>query len=198
MIDDDRDLFEQDDDESPFSDAAEARRRQVSAGEVRPGGREALTEETRATGGRPRGSLNRKTKDFERYYAAKGFKDPLVAMAEFLTADPVELQAWFIEHERTVTAVGKGVYQAAPSLMDIIKEQHAMASQLGPYLHGKKPIEVAIIDERLPHLTINLGTNQLDQARQIEAQRALSAGSTIDQEPEAEPSEINDLEEGGE
>lgn len=92
----------------------------------------------KATRGRPKGALNRKTQDFERWYQAKGFKDPLAALASFMTSDPVQLQSWFIEHERTVKAVGKKNQQAVPSLMDIIKEMHSVASVIAPYLHGKK------------------------------------------------------------
>src|SRR5690606_3005669 len=126
--------------------------------------------------GRPRGALNVKTKDFERYYAAMGYRDPLKAMAEFLTADPVALQAWFEEHEQTRKAIGKGTAIAVPSLLEIIREQHAVALALAPYLHGKKPVQVEIIDERLPSLIIDLGSNQLEEARRLQRDGALSAG----------------------
>lgn len=140
--------------------------------------------------GRPKGALNRKTKDFERWYQAQGFRDPLEAMGQFLTADPVELQSWFIEHERSNKAIGKGIGQALPSLMDIIKEQHACASQLGPYLHGKKPVEIALIDERLPTLIIDLGTNQLAEGQEIAGRKALSVGQPL---VDVTPNEIKDL-----
>ncbi|EFO29128.1 holliday junction resolvase [Roseibium sp. TrichSKD4] len=144
--------------------------------------------------GRPKGSLNRKTKDFEKFFHAKGFRDPLVAMAQFLTADPVELQAWFEDHERAKTSIGKKVQTTLPSLMEIIKEQHTVASQLAPYLHGKKPVEIAILDERLPTLIVDLGTNQLEEGKTIAGRRALSLGQTID----ATSNEINDLEDSDE
>jgi hypothetical protein len=186
----DRDLFESDDQAfeararhdrgNPFADAAEAAEKR---------GR-----------GRPPGALNVKTRDFERYYAAMGYRDPLKAMAEWLTADPVALQAWFEEHEKAQVAVGKSIRTALPQLLDIIKEQHACAVALAPYLHGKKPVQVEIIDERLPSLIIDLGTNQLDQARQLAADRALSVGqpAQIEGEAAADPAsnEINDLDEG--
>lgn len=182
----DGDLF--DDDEygaDPFADAGDALARH------RP-------DETEINGkkrpGRPKGALNRKTKDFEKFYQAKGFRDPLVAMAQWLTSDPVELQAWFQDHERSVTRSGKKKVRPMPSLLEIIKEQHAVASVLAPYLHGKKPVEVAIIDERLPHLVIDLGTNQLEEGEAIAGRKALSLGSTID----ATPNENKDLEESGE
>jgi hypothetical protein len=136
--------------------------------------------------GRPAGSLNLKTKDFERYYQAMGYRDPLKAMAQFLTADPVALQAWFEEHEQRTVSVEVTV-KDVPTLLAIIKEQHAIAVALAPYLHGKKPVQVEIIDERLPTLIVDLGTNQLADAARLAEQRALSVGRTID--GEADPGE---------
>lgn len=140
--------------------------------------------------GRPRGSLNIKTKDFERYYAAMGYRDPLKAQAEFLTADPVALLAWFEKHEPKK--------KLRPSLWRIVREQHQMARDLAPYLHGKKPVQVEIIDERLPTLIVDLGTNQLAEAHRLADQRALSIGQPIDIEGEvrSDPAsnENNDLE----
>lgn len=136
--------------------------------------------------GRPRGAINIKTKDFERYYLAMGYRDPLKAMAEFLTADPVALMAWFEKHEPKK--------KLRPSLYRIIREQHQMARDLAPYLHGKKPVQVEIIDERLPTLIVDLGTNQLADARSIAAQRAMSVGAPIEIEGETvEANENNDL-----
>lgn len=178
----DGDLFDDDDyGADPYADAGEAlERHRPEEGELNGKRRP----------GRPKGAMNRKTKDFEKFYQAQGFKDPLVAMAQWLTADPVALQAWFQDHDRAVVAVGKKILPAMPSLMDIIKEQHAVASVLAPYLHGKKPVEVAILDERLPALIVDLGTNQLEEAEQIQGRKVLSLGHTVD----ATSNEINDLE----
>lgn len=137
--------------------------------------------------GRPKGALNVKTRDFERYYSAMGYRDPLVAWAQFLTRNPVELQAWIEEHEQAQVAVGKEIRDALPTLFEIIQEQHRCAERLGPYLHGKKPVQVEIIDERLPTLIVDLGTNQLADAARLAEQRALSVGHTID--VDADPGE---------
>lgn len=133
-----------------------------------------------------------------------GYRDPLKAMAEWLTADPVSLQAWFEEHEQrtmSIEATRDGEAEAdvkaevkvkdVPSLLAIIKEQHAVAVALAPYLHGKKPVQVEIIDERLPTLIVDLGTNQLADAHRVADQKALSIGAP---EPEPASNEINDLE----
>lgn len=140
--------------------------------------------------GRPKGAGNRKTKDFQAWYEAQGFKDPLQMQAEFMSADPVALQAFFAEHERTLKALGKGVAYAVPALIDIVKEQMACARDLAPYLHGKAPVRVVVEDERLPMLVINSGTNQIDQARQVAAQKGLTVGRPM---IDATPNKINDL-----
>lgn len=139
--------------------------------------------------GRPKGAINRKTADFRDWYLAQGFKDPLVAQAQFLSADPVALQAFFIEHEKTYKALGKQLGKAVPALIDIVKEQMACARDLAPYLHGKMPTKVEVEVEQLPMLVLNLGTNQLDQARQIVHGRMSVGGPIV----EAAPNEINGL-----
>ena len=141
--------------------------------------------------GRPKGAVNRKTQTFEKLYAAMGFKDPLMVMGRFISTSPLELQAWLVEHELAEVQMGKTAKPALAQLIDIIKEQHKVAGDLAPYLHGKKPIEIQIIDERLPALIIDLGTDQLAEARQIEAGKAMSVGAPIE---DAEVSENKDLE----
>jgi hypothetical protein len=46
-----------------------------------------------------RGARNKHSLAFEAYYAARGFKDPLVTAAEIVTTDPVALLAWFKQHD---------------------------------------------------------------------------------------------------
>lgn len=181
----DRDLFESE------AEAREARARHQLGNPFA----DAPAQAQRRGRGRPAGALNVKTRDFERYYTAMGYRDPLKAMAEWLTADPVALQAWFEEHERTKVAIGKAFAQAVPSLMDIIREQHAVASALAPYLHGKKPVQVEIIDERLPSLIVDLGTNQLAEAALVAERKALSVGAPAE---DLTSNEINDLDAGEE
>ncbi|OEI83717.1 hypothetical protein GRI33_06245 [Brucella sp. BO3] len=140
--------------------------------------------------GRPKGAGNRKTKDFQAWYEAQGFKDPLQLQAEFMSSDPVALQSFFLEHEKTMKAIGKKTGVAVPALIDIVKEQMACARDLAPYLHGKAPVRVVVEDERLPMLVINSGTNQIDQARQVAAQKGLTVGRPM---IDAAPNKINDL-----
>lgn len=139
--------------------------------------------------GRPKGSVNRKTQDFAAWYDAQGYKDPLQLQAEFMSADPVALQSWFIEFERTQKAIGKMYGQAVPSLSDIVEMQMSVADKLAPYLHGKAPAREAPDDERLPILVINAGTNQLAQAQLVQAQR-LTVGRPM---VELTANKINDL-----
>jgi len=133
--------------------------------------------------------MNRKTQDFAAWYDAQGFKDPLQLQAEFMSADPVALQSWFIEYERTQKAIGKLFGQAVPSLSDIVEMQMSVADKLAPYLHGKAPARDAPDDERLPVLVINAGTNQLEQAQIVQAKR-LTVGRPM---VELTPNKINDL-----
>lgn len=163
------DLFNDDGDEegapSPFADAAE----------LAPG---------RPRIGRPPGARNRKTKAFEQYFHAKGFRDPLVAAAELVTADPVALLEWFRKHDR------KGSKDLG--LLQVVKLQLEAGRDLAPFLHGKAPVRIHVEGERLPYLIINAGTNQLAQAGQLLEGKALAIG----QRPGAEASENNDLDEG--
>lgn len=170
----DRDLFESED------EAREARSRHDFGD---PFGDAAELAERRGKRGRPKGALNVKTKDFERYYASMGYLDPLVGDARFISADPVALLAWFEEHEP--------VKKRRPSLWEIVREQNAVRDALKPYLHGKKPVQVEIIDERLPTLIVDLGTNQLADARRLAEQQQLAIGSPL---VEGEANEINNLE----
>lgn len=146
--------------------------------------------EQRRGRGRPKGSMNRKTQDFAAWYDAQGFKDPLQMQAEFMSADPVGIQAFFITHEKTKKAIGKKTGLAVPSLGEIVKEQLACARDLAPYLHGKAPARDAPDDERLPVLVINADTNQIAQAFAIAAQRGLSVGSPL---VDVTPNKINGL-----
>lgn len=140
--------------------------------------------------GRPRGALNVKTRDFERYYQAMGYLDPLVGDARFISVDPVALLAWFAEHEP--------VAKRRPSLWDIVQEQNQVRNNLKPYLHGKKPVQIEIIDERLPTLIVDLGSNQLDEARRLARDGALSIGAPVDAGTDParaeKDNEINDAE----
>jgi hypothetical protein len=193
-MDDDRDLFDGD---GTFADAGSARagQRDLRNKMRERKGLDPEPEQPESRGkrgpGRPKGSPNRKSIAFEKLYAAKGYRDPLMVMGEFISTDPRDLQAWLVEHELAEVQMGKTAKPALAQLVDIIKEQHKVAGELAPYLHGKKPVEIQIIDERLPALIIDLGTDQLAEAREIEAGKALSVGSPIE---DAEASEINDLE----
>ena len=134
--------------------------------------------------GRPKGATNRKTKAFEQYFVAKGFRDPLVAAAQVVTEDPVALLAWFRTHDRKGS---KGL-----RLIDVIKLQLEAGRDLAPYLHGKAPVRVQIEGQQLPMLVINTATNQHAEAHRLLEGKARSIGR-----PEPETSEINDLDDGG-
>jgi hypothetical protein len=147
-------------------------------------------DELRAKIGRPKGARNRKSKDFERWFQAMGYKDPLQCLAEIITENPLVLQAYLAENAGVDSA---GKRRPAPTIAEIVRLQIAAASDLAPYLHGKKPVEIAIIDERLPALILNLGTNQLDQAKRISADGALVIGTQPIIEQDGDGNKIKDL-----
>lgn len=122
--------------------------------------------------GRPRGSLNRKTETLQRYYQARNFKDPISFLGDLVSANPLELLAWLKKHNPA----------GEHNLLDVIKLQKSAAVDVAPYLHGKMPVSLDIKDDRLPMLIMDLGTNQLDEARKGQEAGVLSAGSRIDED----------------
>lgn len=142
--------------------------------------------------GRPPGARNRKTKAFEDWYFAR-FKDPAVALGELVTMDPRALQQLLVEDRHSILE-REGKLAEVPGLLELIKLQLAAASELMPYLHGKKPIDINVTDERLPTIIVVANENQLDQARRLLEERrqaALSIGAPL---VDAVVNEINDLE----
>lgn len=143
--------------------------------------------------GRPKGARNRKSIDFEKWFYAMGYTDPAQRLAEIVTMDPRALQAMAAENADGLPRTKNGdlTVVSLPSLVDIIDLQRKAAVDLMPYLHGKKPTEVVITDERLPILVVASGTNQMAEAQKlIDGRPVMSIG----QMPEA--NEINDLEGG--
>lgn len=82
-------------------------------------------------GGRPKGALNKRSLDLARFFQAK-YRDPAAVLGELVSRDPVDL--W--REIRTFDEAG------APSLIDIIRLQAAVARDLLPYLHAKRPVEI--------------------------------------------------------
>lgn len=164
----DTDLFEPGEDQegapSPFADAAG----------MAPGRRI----------GRPKGARNKHSEAFETYYYSKGYRDPLVAAAEVVSTDPVELLAWFKHHDKKGS---KGL-----TLKAIVELQMAAGRDVAPYLHGKAPVRVQIEGGALPMLVINAATNQLAQGMKL----LEGKGRTIGRPADPEPSIINGLGEG--
>ena len=132
--------------------------------------------------GRPPGARNRKSVDFEKWYYAMGYPDPAQCLAELMTLDPLDLRD-----------VARAAGMEPPDINQVLQIRKAAAADLMPYLHGKKPTEVVVTDERLPILVVASGTNQMaEAAKLIEGRQVLSIGAAP--EGEAEPSEINGLE----
>lgn len=119
--------------------------------------------------GRPKGARNRKSVDFEKLYFAKGYKDPLLVLGEIISADPRALQ-------EMAYLLG----EAKPDLVTVLDLQRKAAIDLAPYLHGKKPTQIEMVDERLPTLVIVTNSDQMADARRLLEQReALSLGRPL-------------------
>lgn len=131
--------------------------------------------------GRPAGARNKRNVDLEKWFHAMGFQDPIVTLAKLSVMDPLD-----------VRDVARAAGMPEPDVMAVLNLNKAAAAELMPYLHGKKPTEIALVDERLPTLMIFTDSNQIAEARRIQGQRqALSLGTPL---VEGEANEINDLE----
>jgi hypothetical protein len=131
-------------------------------------------------GGRPPGARNKKTLALERYYQARGYRDPVAYLGDLVSSDPVELWKWF----RAQTKAVSEVVSSAPTLLEIVELQRKAASDLAPYLHGKQPISDGSAGKALPVLIINTGTNQVDRRRA--ASGILSIGEALEGDGEIE------------
>lgn len=164
----------------PAAEAEEEAEQLALLDELDGGLASAFPRAARAGPGRPKGSINRKTMTLTAYYRARGFRDPIAAQAEFVSADPVALRDWFREHR----AAGDD----GPTLFEVVQLQMKVADQLAPYLHGKQPIKVEVDDGRLPVLIIDLGGGAMLSApvgRYLPGgEGALSIGAPIEENQE--------------
>lgn len=108
--------------------------------------------------GRPAGALNRRTLMLKRYYQARGFRDPAVGLGEIISADPLELLAWF----RQVDG------DKAPTLFEIAKWQAAIKVQMMPFLHSKMPTLIDTGDRRVPvFVSVSPDATDAEIAREV-------------------------------
>lgn len=146
--------------------------------------------------GRPKGARNRKSVDFEKWFYAMGYTDPAQRLAEIISMDPRALQQIALEDrkargetQQTGTKEDPVEIVQVPGLLEIIETQRRAATDLMPYLHGKKPTQIELVDERLPVLMVLAGSNQMaEAAKLIEGRAVMSIG------PMPDASKINDLE----
>ncbi|WP_132313679.1 hypothetical protein [Martelella mediterranea] len=131
--------------------------------------------------GRPKGATNKRSRDLLALQEEKGYADPVEALMQYVTMPAEQLHAWICERQPS----------KPPSLWQVMQDQNAMRVQLAPYLHAKIMSMPQTIEELLPMLMLNLGTNQLDQAKQIAAEKGMSVGQPL---IEQHSNENNDLE----
>lgn len=92
----------------------------------------------RRSGGSRKGVPNRRTEDFKRYYAASGFRDPLLFLGHMISIDTDDL--------------AKHLACKPAAAMEL---QRKAAADLAPYLHSKQPARLELGDgEGLPMIVI--------------------------------------------
>ncbi|SFT67045.1 hypothetical protein SAMN05444141_102663 [Pseudovibrio denitrificans] len=146
--------------------------------DVFPSARRSGSRESRGRG-RPKGAKNKKTEQLQKMWSARGFKDPLMFQGEFLSSHPADLWKWFVEEQAKVDGLTladaiikalKGKLDGIPTIPEIVAMQLKTADHVAPYLHGKMPVrEESDDDERLPVLMIDLGTDQVNEGKYLDA-----------------------------
>ncbi|WP_057464481.1 hypothetical protein [Pseudovibrio sp. POLY-S9] len=166
---------------------------EVGPDDVFPSARRSGSGEGRGRG-RPKGAKNKKTEQLQKLWNARGFKDPLMFQGEFLSSHPADLWRWFVKEQAKVdgldlkVALQKalvGKLPGVPTIPEIVAMQLKTADHVAPYLHGKMPVrEESDDDERLPVLMIDLGTDQVNEGKYLDAaEEPMSIGA---QEPSSE------------
>lgn len=120
---------------------------------------------------RTKGAINRKTKMLPAMLAALDYRDPALVLGEIASLDFRQLMRLTSNETRRAALAAK--IRAAEALM--------------PYVHGKRPVEVLVTDDRLPMLIIQNGTDQLEgkKANEINAAPLLVARPLVAQEQQA-------------
>ena len=103
--------------------------------------------------GRPKGALNRRTREFRRRYKAAGYKDPLMFLGEVISRDAAELARAF-----------------KCKKAEVLPWQIKAAQALAPYLHSRMPQAVHVEDGRLPLLVVGKIEADSDEARVLDAE----------------------------
>jgi hypothetical protein len=112
----------------------------------------AVMKDARKTRGRPKGSRNRRTHDFERYIKQFG-QDPAITLMQIQSTDPEELVArsQMLDPEKRRMSYG-----------DAQALRVRCAEALLPYLHGKQPVRV---DATIRGVLVREEIGDLKQAR---------------------------------
>lgn len=123
--------------------------------------------EYRAGPGRPRGALNRKSRDLAKYLAARGYSDPAEALAVVYSlegaGDPVERLAAKVK--RLASELGIKREAALSAVMQAARD--AM-----PYHHAKRPVAVQV-DSPIPLVMVDERTGRALDQGEAEANETL-------------------------
>ncbi len=103
--------------------------------------------------GRPKGALNRRTRQFREMYEREGFTDPLIFLGRLVSKDTAEL-ARALKMKRK----------------DVLPVQVNAAKALAPYLHSQMPRAVKLEGEAMPMLVVGRIEPGSSEAKTIEAE----------------------------
>ena len=103
--------------------------------------------------GRPKGALNRRTREFRERYEREGFRDPLMFMG------------WVISQDS-----GKLAREFKCKKAEVLPWQIKAAQALAPYLHSRMPQAVQVEHDRLPLLVVGKIEAGSDEARVLDAE----------------------------
>lgn len=134
------------------------------------GGAEAPAPAERAPG-RPKGAMNRRSRDWQRFVAASGKKHPLEFLLEVSAASPEELR----ERYAGLPAPrldGEPAELATISGKDLLALQIRAAEAALPYLEQKLPQAIEDVGDK-PRTVFVVGTLAPEQARRMDGRLGL-------------------------
>lgn len=103
--------------------------------------------------GRPKGALNRRTREFRERYEREGFRDPLMFLG------------WVISQDS-----GKLAREFKCKKAEVLPWQIKAAQALAPYLHSRMPQAVHVETDRLPLLVVGKIEADSEEARVLDAE----------------------------
>jgi hypothetical protein len=112
--------------------------------------------------GRPKGSMNRRSRDWQKWWDASGKRHPLMFLADVISATPAELR----ERYGAATVLddkGEEAQVAGLGAKDVLALQIRAAEAALPYLEQKLPMAVEDVSEGKRMVVVVGGMSQAQQ-----------------------------------